>query len=123
MSNRKIVLIDFDGVLHSYKSGWCGIDNIPDPPVPEALNFLRWLYEENSDLETCIYSSRSSQERGIEAMRTWFSNNGLEQEVIDALSFPTQKPAAFITIDDRCFSFVGKFPSIAYIKSFKSWYE
>jgi len=122
MEDKKIVLIDFDGVLHSYQSGWQGADTISDPPVDEAINFLRWLCEER-DIEICIYSSRSRQDGGIDAMKRWLLKYGLEQGVLGSIRFPTQKPAAFLTVDDRCFCFRGQFPSVEYIKSFKSWYE
>ena len=35
-----ILCLDFDGVLHSYTSGWLGADVIPDPPVPGYAQFL-----------------------------------------------------------------------------------
>ena len=31
---KKTVVFDFDGVIHSYTSGWKGESVITDPPVP-----------------------------------------------------------------------------------------
>ena len=38
--HRPILCVDFDGVIHSYTSGWEGIDMIPDPPVEGAIKWL-----------------------------------------------------------------------------------
>ena len=36
--NRKPILcLDFDGVIHSYISGWKGADVIPDPLKPVMI--------------------------------------------------------------------------------------
>ena len=53
----RTVLIDFDGVLHSYSSGWQGKQNIPDDPNPGAIQFLRDLLAEE-DIEPIIWTSR-----------------------------------------------------------------
>ena len=34
MKYQPNVVLDFDGVIHSYVSGWQGVDVVPDPPVP-----------------------------------------------------------------------------------------
>jgi len=39
--SKPILCLDFDGVIHSYSSGWKGADVIPDPPVPGAFDFIR----------------------------------------------------------------------------------
>lgn len=115
---KKTVLVDFDGVIHSYTSGWHGADTISDPPVEGAFDFLR---EAILEFKVCIYSSRSREPGGIEAMRKWFIDYELPFEILDALDFPTKKPAAFLTIDDRAFCFKGTFPTMRVIRNFKPW--
>lgn len=122
-----IVCVDFDGVLHSYTSGWKGACVIPDPPVPGALE---WLISASQDprLEVCVYSSRSKEPGAIHAMKEWlrryigeFVSAEVEDQVLARLTFPTQKPAASMTIDDRAFCFEGSFPTIDWILEFKPW--
>ena len=36
---KPILCLDFDGVLHTYSSGWKGADVIPDPPTPAVADF------------------------------------------------------------------------------------
>lgn len=112
-----IICVDFDGVIHSYESGWQGADVISDEPVPGAFAWLEMLLANGLDVH--IYSSRSSQWDGIKAMQNWFQNQGFK--LTDYLKFPKEKPPAFLTIDDRCICFEGTFPNIDTIKNFKPW--
>ena len=117
----KILCVDFDGVLHSYVSGWQGIAVVGDPPVPGAIGWLRQLIVAE-DFEVHIYSSRSKDPAGVNAMREWLENvAGLPRDDLDALHFPTQKPPAWLTIDDRAFRFVGHFPTEEWIRQFRPW--
>lgn len=127
---NKIICVDFDGVIHSYQSKWVDEQTIPDPPVRGAFEFLlKFLppdpdHPENYDGPIAvIYSSRSQTYTGIKAMKDWFLKHGFPYEYIerDILKFPSKKPAAFITIDDRAICFKGQFPSIDEIESFKPW--
>lgn len=113
-----IVCVDFDGVIHSYSSGWKGACEIPDPPVVGAFS---WLAEAVQSLTVCIYSSRSKEPGAIEAMRAWFAMHGLDADVLSKLEFPTMKPAASMTIDDRAYCFRGAFPSLEWIRTFVPW--
>ncbi len=124
----QLLLIDFDGVLHSYTSGWKGARVIPDPPVPGAIKWLRQLLRPDTTwsagrapFEVCIYSSRSQQWGGKRAMKRWLLDNGLDRDSVERIKFPTRKPAAFLTIDDRCICFKGVFPSLAEIAVFRPW--
>ena len=63
---------DFDGVIHSYTSGWQGIDNIPDALVNGALPML---YHYLEHWKIAIFSARSSQPEGRAAMKTWLDKH------------------------------------------------
>ncbi len=128
--SKPILCLDFDGVLHSYTSGWKGIDVIPDPPVEGAIEFL---YEVIGEFDVCIYSTRNADPTGIDAMRNWlglwdaayWSSHPGQPRPRTALAlcigFPTEKPAAFVGIDDRVLTFTGVFPSVETLKNFKPW--
>lgn len=124
---KPILCVDFDGVIHSYSSGWKGADVIPDPPVPGALAFLR---EAVKHFRVAIFSSRSCQPGGSMAMRSWLWKHILWEESITwlgdppwfaAIEWPIEKPAAMVTIDDRALTFDGTWPSMETLKAFKPW--
>lgn len=97
----KTVAFDFDGVIHSYTSGWRGIDIIPDPPVPGIKNVIDNLREDG--YEVVIYSTRCNQDSGREAVWKW-----LEKYDIHVNGLSSQKPIAFCYIDDRAINFHGQ---------------
>lgn len=128
--SKPILCLDFDGVLHSYASGWQGAAIIPDPPVPGAIAFL---YDAIMAFDVQIYSSRSHQEGGIDAMMDWIAKwetAWIEEDVTRPrprtslllnITFPQEKPAAMVTIDDRAITFTGVWPAIETLKAFKPW--
>jgi len=125
-----ILCIDFDGVLHSYTSGWQGPRKASDPPVDGAIEWLRSLLgcpEDEGigprylDFKVCIYSSRSKQFLGKQTMKTWLNKWGLSWYEIELIKFPTRKPAAFLTIDDRALCFDGIFVPSKTLLTFKPW--
>ena len=136
---RKNICIDFDGVIHSYKSGWCGISNIPDLPVKGAIKWLKTLVRAGHvetaacfgdpagwelDYQVMIYSSRSKSWRGRRAMKNWLKKNGLKYGgFLPKIKFPKKKPACWLTIDDRAICFKGEFPTEEEIENFKPWKE
>lgn len=129
---KPILCLDFDGVLHSYTSGWQGAHFIPDPPVPGAMAFL---IEAHKSFELHIFSSRSNQEGGLLAMKSWLEywmrkeygwDKGTEavatgNGALNSIQWPTVKPSAFVTIDDRALTFTGEWPSIESLRAFKPW--
>lgn len=124
--NKPILCLDFDGVIHSYSSGWKGADVIPDPPVPGAIAFMR---EAVKRFRVAIYSSRSGQPGGIQAMGEWLGFHVLDERLSDqedlawasAIEWPTEKPAAMVTLDDRAITFTGTWPTLDALATFKPW--
>jgi len=116
----KSIYVDFDGVIHSYTSGWQGDNKAIDKPVEGAIDWLKDLIKDK-ELKVCIYSSRSQFIDGIETMKNYLLKYGLTKEELSQIDFPVKKGPAFITIDDRAITFKGKFPNKDVIKNFKTW--
>ena len=121
-SGKPIICLDFDGCIHSYKSGWKGVSVIEDPPVPGVFEWIETALEHFS---IYVYSSRSSTAAGRRAMFQYI------QKYADNLSgrliFSDTKPRAWITIDDRCVCFEGRWGDPQYnprnLLTFAPWYK
>lgn len=149
---KPILTLDFDGVLHSYTSGWKGASVIPDPPVPGALEFIVTALDH---FRIAVHSSRSHQWGGRRAMKRWMRVHmfrlaidcnvdspvykyvwelasetmepwpNLSREVADKIvrqiEWPLFKPPSMVSIDDRCLTFTGAWPTVDELKRFKPW--
>lgn len=124
--SKPILCLDFDGVVHSYASGWKGARNIPDAPVDGALLFILKALGEGWDV--VIHSSRARYFGGKRAMRKWLRRHAggawresPEGPGLEAVRFTRWKPAALVTIDDRAVTFTGHWPSLDTLREFKPW--
>lgn len=121
---KPILCLDFDGVIHSYTSGWQGADVVNDPPVPGAIEFI---FDALKEFEVHIFSSRSDQEGGIDAMMNWILYHMTRSDRVNPtarfleLKWPKHKPPAMVTIDDRAITFTGEWPKIRELLDFKPW--
>lgn len=106
---KPILCIDFDGVIHSYEKGW------QDGSIygTVTLRFFKWAIAAKDHFRLVIYSSRSKNDHGIAEMKTWLSDqihNEYENPKpinVDDFEFASEKPPAFLTIDDRAIQFRG----------------
>lgn len=125
--DKPILCLDFDGVLHRYSRGWRG-GHIYDPVTP---GFFAWVEEARKKFRLVIYSSRSKHPDGINMMAQWLiiqaENEAPNWQMTDfpepehnvlrfldakraellLFTFAHEKPAAFLTIDDRAIRFDG----------------
>lgn len=97
--HSRTVCLDFDGVLHSYCSGWRGAEVIPDPPIHgtrEAVARLKQQYR------VVVYSARCRTPEGRRAVELWLTRHDIQvDEVCD------YKPPALVYVDDRAIRFRG----------------
>lgn len=113
---KKTICFDFDGCIHSYRSGWKGATIIPDPPVAgikEVIDDLR------QDCKVVVVSTRCFQNGGIDAIKEYLRLNNIE--VDDVLG---EKPPAYVYIDDRGLTFDGNTHGLAdKVRNFKNWID
>jgi hypothetical protein len=131
MTNFKPTLcVDFDGVIHFYERGWQGglIYGIVTP------GFFEWAQRAQDHFKLVIYSSRSKDREMLIAMHDWIVEQSLVwvemQEHGSTLSvadfeFACEKPAAWLTIDDRAICFQGDWCALELstdrMLAFKPW--
>lgn len=115
--NKPTIVFDFDGVIHSYVSGWKGVTEIPDPPVPGIREVIDKLHEIGYYI--VIVSTRSAKSEGRIAMSEWLKEHDIYYDDIEAI-----KPPALVYIDDRAICFRGDTHAlVAQIINFKPWTE
>lgn len=118
------VAIDFDGVIHSYTSGWTDAYTIDDPPMPGAIDWLKSLIDDDS-YDIYIYTARlghdADAKRAKQAILHWLKKFGLTKPYRSKLKFAEGKPPCIIFIDDRAWQFTGELPGVEQIKHFKPW--
>ncbi len=110
------IILDFDGVIHSYVSGWKGPTIIPDPPVSGSKRAIEQL---RMDYEVIVVSTRCGQEGGIDAIKRWLDQHGILVDGVQA-----HKPPAILTIDDRAIQFKGDWPAaLEALTTFQHWHR
>jgi predicted phosphatase len=111
---RQTVIFDFDGVIHSYTSGWKGADVILDAPV---VGIKKAIEEIRKEFKVIVVSTRCYQDRGINAIKEW-----LRKWQIEVDDVTSEKPPAIVTIDDRAICFDGNSRELLdKIKYFNVW--
>jgi hypothetical protein len=127
---KPTICIDFDGVIHSYERGWQnGV--IYGHVVP---GFFEWVERVRFRFKLVIYSSRSKDDDGVAAMGLWLHEKrnawikeGGQRHPTEPLTFEFahEKPAAWLTIDDRAIQFRGDWSDSALapdaMRAFKPW--
>ena len=100
----RTVCLDFDGVVHSYRSGWRGPESIPDLPIHGTREAIARLREH---FRVVIYSGRCRTEGGRKAIANWLAQHGIEVDEVCE-----HKPPALVYVDDRAIPFRGDWEQV-----------
>lgn len=119
--DRMSIAVDFDGVIHSYKSPWTEPYVISDPPNWGAIE---WLNEITQEVDVVIFSARCNDQASIDAMINWLSIHGATERTLQKIIFEPGKPSCHWFIDDRAVKFEGSFVDITadQLKKLEPWY-
>ena len=127
---KPTLCIDMDGTIPAFSKGWHDgtlYDDVTD-------GFFEWAEQAAKQFKLVIYSSRSSTEEGTQAMlmwlleqrRKWRDKGGMhETDAPLGFEFAHEKPAAWLTIDDRAVRFDGDWSALALapntLRVFRPW--
>lgn len=110
--DKKDIILDFDGVIHTYERGWQeGV--IYGDVVP---GFFEWAQNASVHFILNVFSTRSAVESTRNEMEAWMKQKWhrwlilSDKEVKNRpfpFRFPDRKPPAVLSIDDRAIQFRG----------------
>lgn len=78
---KPTVVFDFDGVIHSYTSGWQGVDVIPDPPINGITDAIADIRRMN---EVVVVSIRCAVPEGKQAVEDYLKKYHIEVDAVTA---------------------------------------
>jgi len=114
---KPILALDFDGVLHSYASGWQGACTVADEPVAGAQAFCERAIKHFALL---VFSSRCSMPGGAQAIMLWLRLHHFPEGMW--VSIDGVKAPATVTLDDRAWRFDGEWPDVEELAVFQPWH-
>jgi hypothetical protein len=121
MQDRRLIAVDFDGVLSRNLSPWIDHSTISDEPNTGAISWLTGLLLDTR-FDVCVHSCRGSKPEGVAAIMAWLVRFGLDRQLLDRITFSQKKPNARVFIDDRAIQFRGVWPTYDELANFTPWH-
>lgn len=113
------IAVDFDGVVHSYRSPFTENAAI-DPPTTGAIEWLTLMAQH---FNIIIHTTRGKNAEGQYLVRRYLLDHGLSGEIVDWLDVTNVKHPALIYLDDRALRFNGplSWPTVQEIHQALPW--
>jgi Lar family restriction alleviation protein len=101
MKRTKTICLDFDGVIHSYKTRWINEKVIPDPPTEGVKEFIAKLREVRRVVVKSVRCEIS--DAGMDAVKAYLDKYGIEVDGV----VKTCPRTASLLVDDKVLTFRG----------------
>lgn len=116
-TTRKVVAVDFDGVIHDAHQGW-GDGTCYGDPLPGAIEAIKQLAEK---YDIVIFTAKAKPDRplvdgktGAMLVREWFIKYG----IVDCIkSITSEKPRAELYIDDNGYRFINWNDTLKFVEN------
>jgi hypothetical protein len=115
MAPPRVIAIDFDGVIHSFTSGWQGALKANDPIVPGIKEVIAELRQ---DYRVIVMSSRCLHPGGTKTIETYLNKYGI---IVDGIT--GEKIPALVYVDDRAITFRQAEGMVDQIRKFEPWHR
>jgi hypothetical protein len=114
---KKVIAIDFDGVIHRNSKGFFD-GTVYDFPIDGSIDAIKFLSKE---YDIVIFSCKAlpdrpliKEKRGVTLIKEWLDKYDILSCVKDVT---WQKPRAFLYIDDKGYRFENWQDTIGFIKT------
>ena len=115
MAPPRVIAIDFDGVIHSFTSGWQGALKANDPIVPGIKEVIAELRQ---DYQVIVMSSRCLHPGGTKTIEKYLNKYGI---IVDGIT--GEKIPALVYVDDRAITFRQAEGMVDQIRKFEPWHR
>jgi|TARA_R110000824_G_scaffold62352_2_gene165130 histidinol phosphatase-like enzyme len=113
---RKVVAIDFDGVIHRNSKGFFD-GTVYDPPIEGSINAIK---EMSKKYDLVIFTCKALEDRplinektGIQLINKWLQDYEIKKYIKEVTFI---KPRAFLYIDDKGYRFTGWKEALSFIE-------
>jgi|TARA_Y100000310_G_scaffold160800_1_gene160693 acid phosphatase class B len=93
---KRIIAVDFDGVIHKFRKGWMD-GSIYDEPVEDAIKELNMLNKKG--YKVVVLTARTEHKE----IQEWLKDKGVNFDI----EVTNVKPPAIAYIDDRAIRFTN----------------
>lgn len=115
---RPIVMLDLNGVVHTYSKGWQNTAPLYDPPTE---GFKAWAEDVSDEFRIVVWPTHMNTPRDMMRIKLWLRKHGLNKLGLELVVHPPR--GLRLKIDDRAVQFTGNWADFPRdrLREFRTW--